>query len=148
MKTRAFCLSGLAAVALLLAGQPALRAAPPAVHEFAAVEQFLNLTDVELDQLQQVIVRLRALSPAERTALRQEIVRYRSLPDEQRQHLRQGWGWTDPERQRQWREMMQQATPERRAEIQARLQSLPPAERLAYRRQVLDEHLRTRAPGK
>lgn len=138
------------ALILSVISLPLLRAAPPpaAAHEFAAVEQFLNLDDAELEQLQQVIARLRALSPAERAVLRQEIARYRSLPDDQRQHLRQGWGRITPELQAGWREMMQHATPGRRAEIQSRLQSLSPEEKVAYRRQLVEEYLRAKAADK
>jgi len=82
--------------------------------ELASVEQFLGLTDAELDQMQQVLARIRAMKPAERIALRAEIEKYRQLPEAQRQQLRQGWGWMPREVQDAWREMMQSATPERR----------------------------------
>jgi hypothetical protein len=113
-------------------------AAPASPHEMAAVDQFLALDDHALDELLAAITRIRAMSPEERAALRQEIARFRALPDAQRQQLRQGWGGgLGASEQDQWRRLMQSASPERRAEIHARLQALPPAERAAYRQQLL-----------
>jgi DNA-directed RNA polymerase specialized sigma24 family protein len=62
--------------------------------------------------------------------------------------MRQGWGWMPPEIQNGWREMMQGATPERRAEIQAKMQALPPEEKAAFRRQLVEEYLKTKAAKK
>ncbi|OHE82727.1 MAG: hypothetical protein A3G75_04600 [Verrucomicrobia bacterium RIFCSPLOWO2_12_FULL_64_8] len=121
---------------------------PMAVKEMAAVEQFLNLSDAELDQMLQVIGRIRAMKPEERAALRREIAQFRQLPEPQRQQLRQGWGWMPPEIQDGWRAMMQKATPERHAEIQAKLQSLPAGERATYRRQLVEEYLKQKAAKK
>jgi hypothetical protein len=45
-----------------------------------------------------------------------------------------------------WRQMMQAATPERRAAIQAQLQALPPEKKTAFRRQLVDEF--NRPPAK
>jgi hypothetical protein len=116
--------------------------------ELAAVEQFLGLSDAELEQLQQVIARIRAMKPAERTALRTEIEKFRQLPEGQRQQMRQGWSWMPREVQDGWREMMQGATPERRAEIQAKLQSMDPDARLTYRQQLVEEYLKNKAAKK
>lgn len=144
----------LLALALLVVGpmmargaEPATPAARPAadVKDFSAVEQFLGLSDAELDQMQQVLARIRAMKPAERAALRAEMEKYRQLPEGQRQQLRQGWGGMPREVQDAWREMMQSATPERRNEIQARLQSLEPEARLNYRRQLTEEYLKNKA---
>lgn len=129
--------------------RPAAATNPPAeAREMAAVEQFLDLSDAELDQVQQVIARIRAMTPEQRAALRAEIARYRQLPEPQRLQLRQGWGWMPREIQEGWREMMQTATPERRAEIQARLQTLPPDEKTAYRRKLVEEFLQSKAGKK
>jgi hypothetical protein len=153
MKTKTFPIL----IVLWLAVAAPLRAAespaapprsPAELKEMAAVEQFLGLSDAELDQMQQVIARIRAMKPEERTALRAEIARYRQLPEPQRQQLRQGWGWMPPEIQDGWREMMQGATPERRAEIQAKLQSLAPDQKTAYRRQLVEAYLKTKAAQK
>lgn len=116
--------------------------------ELASVEQFLGLSDAELDQMQQVLARIRAMKPAERTALRSEIDKFRQLPEAQRQQLRQGWGWMPREIQDAWREMMQGATPERRSEVQAKLQAMSPDERMTYRRQLTEEYLKQKAAKK
>jgi len=130
------------------AGPPPPRS-PTELKELASVEQFLGLSDVELDQILQVITRIRSMKPAERAALRTEIEKFRQLPEGQRQHLRQGWGWMPPEVQDAWREMMQGATPERRSEIQQAVQALSdPDARLAYRRQLVDEYLKQKAAKK
>lgn len=110
--------------------------------DLAALEQFLTLSDAELAQMADAIARVRAMTPAQKEQLRKEIVAFRQLPPQQRQQLRQGWGWMPPEIQNGWREMMQHATPERRAEIQAKLQSLGPAEKTEYRRQLVEEYLK------
>ncbi|MBI5766552.1 MAG: DUF3106 domain-containing protein [Verrucomicrobia bacterium] len=142
--------AGLLLAAWLHAAEPAPAAARPAVDvkEMAAVEQFLGLSDSDLEQMQQVIARIRAMKPEERAALRAEIARYRQLPDPQRQQLRQGWGWMPREIQDGWREMMQGATPERRTEIQNKMQSLPPEEKMTYRRQLVEEYLKAKAAKK
>lgn len=134
------------AAPILSAAEPAAPAArsPAELKELATVEAFLGLTDAELDQMQQVLARIRAMSSAERAALRTEIEKYRQLPEAQRQQVRQGWGWMPREIQDGWRDMMQHATPERRTEIQARLQSMTPEARLEYRRQLVDEYLKAK----
>jgi hypothetical protein len=113
--------------------------------ELAALEQFLRLSDAELAQLEQVIARIRAMKPAERAAMCNQIMAYRQMPEAQRMHLRLGWGGVPPEVQAAWRDMMHGATPERRAEIQAKMQSLPPEEKADYRRALVDEFLRQKA---
>jgi len=130
------------------AATPAPSAVSPAAGELAALEQFLYLSDAELAQMEQVIARLRAMTPAQRTALRAEITAFRKLPEPQRQQLRQGWGWMPAEIQNGWREMMQGATPERRAEVQAKLQTLSPEEKPGFRRQLVEEYLKGKAAKK
>lgn len=133
------------------ASGPAKSAPPRAAAElkdFAAIEQFLGLSDAELDQVQQVLARVRAMKPEERAALRTEMAKFRQLPEGQRQQLRQGWGWMPREIQDAWREMMQSASPERHAEIQQKLQAMTPDERLAYRRQLTEDYLRKKAGTK
>jgi hypothetical protein len=150
LRVAGFCLwliGGLAGGPGVAAGQPASRPAAE-LKELASVEQFLGLTDAELDQMQQVLVRLRAMKPAERIALRTEIEKYRQLPDAQRQQLRQGWGWMPREVQDAWREMMQSATPERHTEVQTKLQAMTPDERMTYRRQLSEEYLKQKAAKK
>ena len=43
-----------------------------------------------------------------------------------------------------WREMMQGATPERRAEIQTKMQAMDPEARLNYRRRLVEEYLKSK----
>lgn len=114
----------------------------PAPQEMAALEHFLDLTDADLDQMQRVIARIRAMNPAERATLRAEIEKYRRLPESQRHQLRLGWGALSPDLQEAWRRMMQAASPERRAEIQGRLQALPAEKKAALRRELAEEFLR------
>lgn len=137
----------LAARPNVMAGEPSPR--PPAeLKELASVEQFLGLSDTELDQMQQVLARIRAMKPEERAALRAEVAKYRQLPEAQRQQLRQGWGWMPREIQDAWREMMQSATNEERTEIQTKLQAMSPDDRLAFRRQLTEAYLKKKAEKK
>lgn len=126
--------------------------APPATSasasELAALEQFLNLSDAELAQMEAVIARLRAMTPAQRATLRTEIAAFRQLPEQQRLQLRQGWGGMPAEIQTGWREMMQSATPERHAEIQAKLQTLTPDEKMRYRRDLVEAYLKAKPAKK
>jgi hypothetical protein len=47
-----------------------------------------------------------------------------------------------------WREMMQSTTPERHAEIQAKLQTLTPDEKMRYRRDLVEAYLKAKAAKK
>lgn len=116
--------------------------------ELAALEQFLNLSDAELAQMEAVIARLRAMTPAQRAALRTEIAAFRNLPEQQRLQLRQGWGGMPAEIQNGWREMMQGATPERRSEIQAKMQALDPDAKMRFRRDLVETYLKEQAAKK
>lgn len=107
--------------------------------EFAAVEQFLHLSDAQLDEMLEVIRRIRAMTPEQRAALHAEIAAFRQLPEPERRQLRQGWGQMSRELRDGWRQMMQAATPERRDEIHARLQTLAPEEKNAYRQKLVEE---------
>ena len=132
--------------------------APQELKEMAAVEQFLELPDAELDQLLEVIARIRAMSPEQRVALRREVAAYRRLPAPEREQMRQGWGrmhsgmgmgsgWgrMPAEIQEGWREMIRDATPEQHASIQDKLQSLAPDERIAYRRRLVEDYLKQKS---
>jgi len=133
--------------AVLRAADPA-PAPPPAANqelELAALERFLDLPDEELDQMQRAITLIRAMGPEERAELRKAMNKFRSLPDAQRRQLRQGWGALEAGLQDAWRRMMQAATAERRAEIQQKLQALPPEKKAEYRRQLAEEFLRQEA---
>lgn len=125
---------------------PGQAAAPRAEAEadLAVLEQFLTLSDAELAQVEQAVAQVRAMSPAERAALREQIAAFRQLPADERARMRQGWGGMAPEIRQGWREMMQAATPERRAEIHAHLQSLSPEERVEYRRRLVEAYWRER----
>ncbi len=147
------------ALPLTAAETPAPSHSPDEIREMSAVEQFLDLSDAELDQLLEVIARIRAMTPAQRAELRAEVARYRQLPSAEREQLRLGWGrmhggmgagWGQmpTEIQEGWREMMHNATPEQRAGIQAKLQSLAPAERNAWRRQLVEDYLKAKAAAK
>lgn len=124
---------------------PASGGASKTASEFAAVEQFLDLSDAQLDEMLGVIRRIRAMSPAERAALRREIAAFRQLPEPQRQQLRRGWGQMPRDLQEDWREMMASVTPQRHEEIRAKLQSLPPDEKVAYRRELVEAYRRAKA---
>jgi hypothetical protein len=131
---------------LLALATMAVRAAEPKApvdnpREMAALEMFLSLTDEELDQMVQVIARIRAMDTAGRDALLVEIRKFRSLPASQRHQLRQGWGVLEDRLQEAWRRMMHSASEERRSEIQRQLQSLAPEERTALRRKLAEEFL-------
>lgn len=149
MKTfiRILLFAGLFIPGLLYAADAPAPTPPvlPAGKELAALDQFLHLSDEELDQLQQVIARLQAMTPAEKAALRREMDKFRSLPDAQRRQLRQGWGALEDRLQDAWRRMMQSATVEQHAEIQQKLQSLSPEKKAEYRRQLAEEFLRQEA---
>lgn len=153
MKTLRFLVSGAAAWLLaismpvhLAAAEPSSRdaAAREQARDFASVEQFLGLSDAELDEIREVIERIRAMTPAQRVALRDEIAAFRRLPEPQRRELRQGWGRVPPEIRDGWRELMHAASPEQRNEIHATLQALSPEERLAYRQKLVEEYLARR----
>jgi hypothetical protein len=144
--THLFVLAGLLVLVPLRGAGPAPEKSPstlPADKEMAALEHFLDLTNEDLDQMQQAIARIRALDPAGRAALRREIEKFRSLPDAQRRQLRLGWGAQETNLKDAWWRMMQAASPERRAEIQGHLQVLAPDEKIAYRRQLAEEYLKT-----
>jgi len=116
--------------------------------ELASLEQFLNLSDAELAKMEAVIGRLRAMTPEQRAALRSEMVAFRELPETQRQQIRQGWGGVSTEIQNGWREMMQGLNAERRAEIQDKLQSLAPGEKIRYRRELVEAYLKATSSEK
>ncbi len=150
MKTLSCLGLALAFLAAPLTAQtpPAPPAASTSASELAALEQFLNLSDAELAQMEAVIARLRAMTPAQRSTLRTEIAAFRQLPEQQRQQLRQGWGGMPAEIQTGWREMMQSTTPERHAEIQAKLQTLTPDEKMRYRRDLVEAYLKSKPAKK
>jgi hypothetical protein len=144
------------AVALLAAAQnppppsprPSLPPSSANADELAALERFLTLSDEELAQMADAIARVRAMTPPQRAALREQILSYRRLPEPQRMKMRQGWGWMPPEIQHGWREMMQNATPEQRTAIHTAMQSLPPDEKMRYRRKVVEDYLKAQAEKK
>jgi hypothetical protein len=134
--------------AVLRAADPVPTQPPPTTNkevDLAALERFLDLPDEELDQMQRAIALIRAMGPAERAELHKAMNQFRSLPDAQRRQLRQGWGALESGVQDAWRRMMQSATPERRTEIQQKLQALPPEKKAEYRRQLAEEFLRQEA---
>lgn len=122
--------------------------ATEATTDLVSLERFLDLSDAELAQLADAIARVRALTPAQRANLKREIAAFRQLPEPQRQQIRQGWGGMPPEIQAGWRDMMQKVTPEEHAAIQSKLQSLTPEEKHAYRRTLVEAHLKAQAQKK
>ncbi len=163
MKTLTTLVLAAAVLGLTPAARP-LRAenAAPATHtpqelrELGAVDQFLDLSDAQLDQLLEVIARIRAMTPEQRARLRREIAEFRGLPAAQRERMRMGWeemhpgmggGWgrMPAEIRDGWRDMIQHATPEQHAAIQAKLRTLSPEDRTAYRRQLVEEYLANKA---
>lgn len=127
---------------------PATAPAATAPAELATLERFLSLSDAELAQMAEALARVRAMSQAERATLRDQIAAFRQLSEPQRQRIRQGWGGMPAEIQAGWREMMQHATPEQHAAIQAKLQSLSPEEKMQYRRSLVESYLREQATKK
>jgi len=128
------------------ASTPTIAAGPTT--DLVSLERFLDLSDAELAQMADAIARVRALTPSQRAALKREIAAFRQLPEAERQQIRQGWGGMPPEIQAGWREMMQHATPEERATIQSKLQSLPPDEKHTYRRTLVEAYLKTQSRKK
>ncbi len=124
---------------------PAASSPAATAGEFAALEQFLALSDAALAEMEQVIARVRAMSAAERQALRDQMAAFCRMPEAQRLQMRRGWGAMPPEFHTAWREMMHSAADERRAEIQARMQSLPPDELLPFRRKLVEAYLKDKA---
>ena len=129
-------------VAIACCCAPALPAASvnaESASELAALEQFLGLSDAQLDQLMAALARVRAMSAEERAAFAAEIRAYRGLPGEQRRQIRDGWGRQGAESRDDWRRMMLALDPEARARVQAELQSLPPDERVRRRLEMLED---------
>jgi hypothetical protein len=107
--------------------------------ELAALEQFLRLSDEQLDRIQQAVARVRAMSAEERKAHAEEIVRFRDLPPDERSRIRDRWGWQNARDRDDWRTMMQALSPEERQKVHEKMQSLPPGERTAYRVEILEQ---------
>lgn len=127
-------------------GPHASRDAAAGDDEFAALERFLAMSDAELDEMQQAIARVRAMTPGQRAQLRAQIAAYHQLPAERREEIRAGWGWHDARDRDDWRAMMRAKSPEERAAIQAELQALPADQRMA-RKHALLEAWRSRQPS-
>ena len=111
---------------------------PLSQQELAALEQFLRLSDEELDRIQEAIGRVRAMPLEERRAHAEEIVRFRSLPAEERTRIRDGWGWRSARDRDDWRAMMQGLSPEERQEIHEKMRNVDPGERTALRLEILE----------
>ena len=116
--------------------------------ELAGLEQFLSLSDAQLDEMQAALARVRAMSPAERARLKQQIQEFRQLPAERQQALRQGWGQVPADLREGWREMMHAADDAQRAEIRRQMEAAAPEERTALRRRLVEEYRRAQAGKK
>jgi hypothetical protein len=137
---RAIGIVVLCAVAPSLAGAESPREGETlSQQELAALEQFLTLSDEQLDRIQAAVARVRSMPLEERQAYAQEIIRLRSLPQEERAQIRQGWGWQTPEDREDWRTMMQKLSPKERQELHESMGELPPGERVQFRVKVLEE---------
>jgi hypothetical protein len=106
--------------------------------ELAALEQFLGLSDAQLDQLIDALQRVRAMTPEERVGFAKAIRDYRQLPGEQRRQIRDGWGRQSDASRDDWRRMMQALGPDERARIQAELQAADPDQRVQRRLEILE----------
>lgn len=106
--------------------------------DLAALDQFLAMDDTKLDQLQQAIARVRAMTPAERSALRIRIAEYRRLPTDQREKVRAGWGWLSDADRNDWPLMMRSLSDAERTAIQAEIQALKPEQRAISKRELLE----------
>lgn len=106
--------------------------------EFSALERFLAMSDAELEETQQAVARVRAMTPEQRAQLRAQIAEFRQLPTERRDEIRGGWGWHDARDRDDWRTMMRAKSPEERAAVQAELQALPADQRLGRKRALLE----------
>ncbi|HEY0945741.1 MAG TPA: DUF3106 domain-containing protein [Opitutaceae bacterium] len=149
MKTSAFSL--MIFLPLVIVASPLLRAqgGPPAHagqrmavgagDDLAALDRFLSLSDAELDQLQQAIARVRAMTPAERAGLREKMLAYRRLPAGERENLRLGWGWLNEQDRSDWPAMMHALPPEEREAIRVQVLALPPEERAARKHALLEQ---------
>jgi hypothetical protein len=115
--------------------------------EFGALERFLTMSEAELDEMQQAIARVRAMTPGQRAQLRAQIAAFRQLPEERREQIRGGWGWHDARDREDWRVMMHAKTVEERAAIQAELQALPADQRVARKHAILDAWRAARPPA-
>jgi hypothetical protein len=150
MKTIVILLSTiLATIGLMAEGGPPphtdsqARTATAASDDLAALDQFLAMDDAKLDQLQQAITRVRAMTPTERANLRHQIAEYRRLSSEQREKVRAGWGWLNDSDRNDWPQMMHSLPDAGRAAIQSEIQALPPEQR-AIRKHALLESWRAK----
>jgi len=108
-----------------------------AADELGSLERFLLMSDEQLDQLQQAIARVRAMSPAERSALKEKLATYRSLPEHERNALRAGAGWVSDQDRQDWPRMMHSLPETDRLALQAELQALPSGQRAARKHELL-----------
>lgn len=151
MKTPAFLF--LMAVVLVVISSPSplcAQGGPPphagqrlpaaaAADDLVALECFLSLSDTELDQLQQAIARVRAMTPAERAALREKTLAYRRLPAAERDTLRLGWGWLNEQDRTDWPKMMHSLPVAESEAIRKEVLGLPPEQRAARKHALLED---------
>lgn len=150
-----FLSAAMAATGLMAQGGPPPHAGPrnhttgiAVSDDLAALDQFLAMDDAQLDQLQQAITRVRAMTPAERANLRARIADYRQLPAEQREKVRAGWGWQSDSDRNDWPLMMRSKPEAERSAIQAEIQSLPPEQRATRKHELLETWRATAEPPK
>lgn len=110
-----------------------------------ALERFLDMSDEQLERIQQAIARVRAMSPEERTALHEKLHSFRQLPPAQRERLRAGW--RDNRDQADWPAMMRSLPDAERAAIQTEIQALAPTERAARKHALLEQWRSGTVPG-
>lgn len=105
----------------------------------AALEQFLSMSDSELEQLEETIRRIRQMTPDEREQYRRKLATYQQLPDEQRQHIRNAWGKLDARIRAAWREYMMALEAGERQRVHERLRAAEPESRTRLRLELLRE---------
>lgn len=116
----------------------------PSENELVALEQFLKLSDEQLDQLIAALKRLRAMDERQRGEFASEVLSFRALPVEERRNLREGWGQRGRAASDEWREMVRELDPREHRKLQQHLQSLTPEERVRFRSEKLREWRQSR----
>jgi hypothetical protein len=105
----------------------------------ATLDQFLDMGDDELEQLEATIRRIRQMTPEERQAYREKISRYRKMDPQERQSIQQAWGQLDARVRTAWREFMLGLSPDEREAVRDEMQATPPEQRTQFRISLLEE---------
>jgi hypothetical protein len=114
-------------------------ATPSASAGMSTLERFLQLNDEQLAQLEEVIQRIRKMTPEEREAYRQKIIEYSGMAPEQRANLQSAWGQMDERVKSAWRTYMQALDSAQHEAIRAQMLNIPFEERNRWRIEKLVE---------